>query len=388
MKDYDVIDKIQPNVSLKLFFKSLMHNLPKDPYHLLKGSILRGDYEYYYFNYGRNAISFLFKQMKFKKVIFPAFICPSLVQAAISAKVRPEFIDVNLDDFNLNQASIEEADLGDVDAIFAVHTFGVPFDVEKIAGTARKYGIYLIEDCALALFSKYSGKYVGNFGDFVLFSMYKQIPNLYGAILLTNNGLNNGLKEIELIKEKLRPADLIRFLYLTHGPHQCPINMIRRKKPLPTSSDDLYEQKAPNDLSLHLFNHSFEGLVEQVRRKNVVVDYYLDQVKDSKYLIFQKFGKKSVPSWFNFSVRLIPEISNIRDPLLLKLRKKGIFCDRVWYDSPVMLKEFEEYIDEGKYPNTTLLSKSIINLPIKSDYSKKDVNFLFDEIKKSIEGLI
>ena len=385
MKNYDVIDRIRPNVSFKLFFKSLIqNNLPKDPYHLLKTSIFKRDYEYYYFNYGRSAIRFLFNSMKFKKVIFPAFICPTLVRAAISANVRPIFIDVNLDDFNLDQASLEVIDYEDVDAIFAVHTFGVPFDVEKIKSLTRKYGVYLIEDSALALFAKYNEKYCGNFGDFVLFSMYKQTPNLAGAILLSDADL----EKPRLMTERLQLRDLIRLIQLTHGPHQYPINLLRRKKPLPTPSDDLYEEKAPNDLSHHLFNQSLEVLGEQVRLKNVVVDYYLDRVKDSEYIIFQKFDKNSVPSWYNFSVRLTPDIANIRDSLLLKLRKKGIFCDRVWYDSPVMLKEFKEYIDPGKYPNATLLSKSIVNLPIKPDYSKEDVDFLFDEIKKSIESLI
>ena len=56
-----------------------------------------------FFNYGRNALYSLFKQ-KFsgEGVIFPAFICPTLVWAAVKAGVRPHFVDVSLEDFNLD----------------------------------------------------------------------------------------------------------------------------------------------------------------------------------------------------------------------------------------------------------------------------------------------
>ena len=93
------------------------------------------------------------------------------------------------------------------------------------------------------------------------------------------------------------------------------------------------------------------------------------------------------PAWFNFSVRLLPEFARIRDALLIALRRKGIFGDRLWHDSPVVLNTFHDYLEDN-CPNARLLAKSVINLPIKADYQERDVDYLFDFTEEAIRRLI
>ena len=50
-------------------------------------------------------------------------------------------------------------------AITIVHYLGNPVDMVKIKNLAKKYNLYILEDCALALGAKIKKKHVGLFGD-------------------------------------------------------------------------------------------------------------------------------------------------------------------------------------------------------------------------------
>ena len=66
---------------------------------------------------------------------------------------------------------------------------GIPADMEKIIKIKKKYKLFVIEDCALALGSKYKKKHVGLIGDLGVFSFYpvKHITTIEGGMLITNN---------------------------------------------------------------------------------------------------------------------------------------------------------------------------------------------------------
>ena len=57
-------------------------------------------------------------------------------------------------------------------AVIAVHLYGQACDLDALVSICDKNEIYLIEDCAQAHFTKYKGKYVGNFGIAGTFSFY------------------------------------------------------------------------------------------------------------------------------------------------------------------------------------------------------------------------
>ena len=60
--------------------------------------------------------------------------------------------------------------------------------MNKISKIAKKKGLYLVEDCAEALGSKYNGKFVSYFGDISVFSFFgnKTITTGEGGMLVTN----------------------------------------------------------------------------------------------------------------------------------------------------------------------------------------------------------
>lgn len=376
MVKYDV------NKRIPLFHRSIKSNKLPDIYNLLRSKILFKDYYPHYFNYGRNALSFLFKKLNFKrKIVFPAFICPSIAYSAIESGAKPIFVDADLDDFNINTNALDDLDFSEVDAVLAAHTFGFPFNVRQILKFRGENRFHLIEDCAHAFFSRINERFVGNFGDSVLFSMNKQISNLPGAILLSDYRDDNHLKE-EGIFENMRS-----YLSIIDSPHQIIQDLIRVNKKLPEESSVFTRNlKKPSSFAVSNFIHGFLELERSIKKKNEISKYYYEKLRTNSYFIPQKIRKGNSPSWFNFNVRLKPDISNIRDQLLINLRKKGIFCDRVWYKPPVFLNIFGH--SPENYPNASLLANSIINLPLDSNYSKEDIDFLIDSMEDIINKLM
>jgi len=337
-----------------------------------------------FFNYGRHALYSLFKQ-KFsgEGVIFPAFICPTLVWAAVKAGVRPHFVDVSLEDFNLDIGLVSDKDIETNKTLFLNHTFGVPADIDEIR-TKLRDRTYIIEDVAQALFARYRDKHVGTLGDSVLVSMYKQTPNISGAVLLTDSKLS------EPAKGSLKAGDLARLLWLTSGPHGYMVRLLRQRRSISGQTGEVRridDARQPSALALRLFETLLRGLQDSVDQKRIVVRHYQKRAEASQYLIPQQVDSGKEPSWFNFSVRLVPEIAHIRDTLLIELRRKGFFCDHLWHDAPVATGTFRDYL-QGDYPHARLLAKSVINLPIKADYREGDVDYLFDSIEGAIKRLI
>lgn len=383
---YDIVNRVSPGTLCRAVFNCVKGQ--NDTYisrYLYDSGIIEKGKNLAFFNSGRNALYLLF-QRKFagKEIIFPAFICPTVILAAVKAGVKPNLIDVNLEDFNLDINNVLEEELASADALFVNHTFGVPADMDKILESMRQRPIYLIEDMAQALFARYKNKYVGRFGHAVLLSMYKQVPNINGAILLSDLNIEKFDSSI------IGCAELARLFWLTSGPQQYGLNLVRQRRHLSSISTELQQLpklRRPSPLSLSLFATMLPTLRESVARKRVILGHYQKRADVSKYLIPQRIDVANEPSGFNFSVRLRPEIAHIRDSLLAALRRRGIFLDRLWHDAPVSLPFFRDYLKQD-CRNAQLLAKSVINMPVKEGYQESDVNSLFDTLEGTIERLI
>lgn len=72
-----------------------------------------------------------------------------------------------------------------VSALYLIHYFGFPQPLQLARSFCDAHGIALIEDCAISLFSRDHGTWLGSVGDLALFSTYKTIPLPHGGILVT-----------------------------------------------------------------------------------------------------------------------------------------------------------------------------------------------------------
>ena len=102
---------------------------------------------------------------------------------------KPIFIDSLLPNGNIDCNQIEKKITSKTKGILIVHYMGIPVQIDKILKIKKKYNLFLIEDCALALVSRYKKKHVVLFGDLGVFSFYpvKHITTIEGGMLITNN---------------------------------------------------------------------------------------------------------------------------------------------------------------------------------------------------------
>jgi CDP-6-deoxy-D-xylo-4-hexulose-3-dehydrase len=121
---------------------------------------------------------------------FPTTVNPILMWGMV-----PVFVDVDIPTYNIRSDLIEAAITGKTRAIMLAHTLGNPYDLDEITRLARKYNLWLIEDCCDALGSTYApaadGKprLVGTFGDIGTVSFYPahHITMGEGGAVFTNN---------------------------------------------------------------------------------------------------------------------------------------------------------------------------------------------------------
>lgn len=110
-------------------------------------------------------------------------IVPILYQNAI-----PVFADVD-DTYNMAPADVERRITPRTRAILAVHLFGNPCDMDALCDIARRYHLWLIEDCSQAHLTEYKGRLVGTIGHIGCFSLQqsKHMTTGDGGMTITSH---------------------------------------------------------------------------------------------------------------------------------------------------------------------------------------------------------
>ena len=123
------------------------------------------------------------------EVILPAFTIISCAQAVVRAGAKPVLVDTDPRTWNMDVARIEERITPKTKAIMAVHTYGLPVDMQPVLQLAEKYDLKIIEDAAEAIGQNYYGRPCGSFGDVSVFSFYanKHVTTGEGGMIATNN---------------------------------------------------------------------------------------------------------------------------------------------------------------------------------------------------------
>ena len=121
-------------------------------------------------------------------------ILPGLTWQATAATVSdinaiPILVDVVEDTWCIDPAKIEQAITSKTKAIIPVHLYGNFADMDAIMNIAKKYGIYVVEDCAHKHGGEWKGKKAGSIGDVGSFSfqLSKHLTAGEGGALTTNN---------------------------------------------------------------------------------------------------------------------------------------------------------------------------------------------------------
>ena len=166
----------------------------------------------------RNAIYYLFKALKPASgqltVLAPDYNSGNEVLALEAAGALIRYFPVGHDG-QVNVADIDRlCDVHQPDVLYVIHYLGWPQPIRSLAELARRRGIWLVEDCALALLSDAGTQPLGSFGHWSIFCLYKTLPLPNGACLVENAEHLAGLDDIRLRQAGLpsvlgRTAELV-----------------------------------------------------------------------------------------------------------------------------------------------------------------------------------
>ena len=136
---------------------------------------------------------------KNSEIIVPSNTYIATILAIVRLGFKAVLVEPDIKTYNIDSQKIEEKINKNTKVIIAVHLYGKSANMDDIAYLAKKYNLFIIEDCAQAHGASFKAKKVGSFG-IGAFSFYptKNLGALGdgGAIVLDDEDLYLKLKAL------------------------------------------------------------------------------------------------------------------------------------------------------------------------------------------------
>jgi dTDP-4-amino-4,6-dideoxygalactose transaminase len=122
------------------------------------------------------------------EILTPAYNCGAEIDPFINVGAKVIYYRIN------NKAKIDILDIKErvspfTKIIYVSHFFGWPQDIVELAEWCRTRNIFLVEDCALCLFSQGPDETIGRIGDAAIYSFVKTLPMPDGGALVLKDSV-------------------------------------------------------------------------------------------------------------------------------------------------------------------------------------------------------
>jgi len=243
--------------------------------------------------------------------------------------------------------------------------------MDKIIEIAKKYDLFIVEDCAHAIETKYDGRDAGTFGDFGCFSFYvtKNVVTAEGGMITTN---------------RKDWADKLK-IYALHG-------MSRDAwKRYSDAGFKHYEVIVPGfkynmtDLQASIGIHQLNRVEKCLSRRIEIWNRYDGAFRDLPVIIPVETPRNLVHARHLYTVLIDREsVGCDRDTFQERMQKQNIgtgihytslhlqpyYCDKYNYKT-------------GDFPATEYVSERTISLPLGPNMTDEDVSDVINAVKES-----
>ncbi|WP_168418554.1 dTDP-4-amino-4,6-dideoxygalactose transaminase [Acinetobacter towneri] len=137
------------------------------------------------------------------EIIMPSYTFVSTANAFVLRGAKIVFVDIDPTTMNINADLIEAAITNKTKAIVPVHYAGVGCDMDKIMQLAEQYQLFVIEDAAQGMMSRFKGKMLGTIGHLGTYSFHETknyTSGGEGGLLIIND--KRFIERAEIIREK------------------------------------------------------------------------------------------------------------------------------------------------------------------------------------------
>lgn len=287
------------------------------------------------------------------EILVPGFGFAAAANMVVAVGAKPIFVDVDPATMLMDPEKIEAVITKSTKGIMPIHSYGNVCDMDRIVQIAKSKKLFVFEDVAEAMFSKWNGRFAGTYSDVSAFSLHatKTVTTGEGGMVLTHN--EDLKKKMALIKSHGMAGK--KYWHVCHAYN---FRMTNFQAALGVAQ----LEKAP--------------VIIQERRR--VYDLYKKHLRTVDGIRIQEIAKNVDPVIWAMPIVIQPEAFKFsRDELIDQLLSAGIetrpgfytFNQMGMYDSPLL-------------KNSDVLAKNIICLPFYTAMNESDVQFISQEILK------
>jgi hypothetical protein len=297
-------------------------------------------------------------------VLMPAYNCGSEVEALARAGVTCVFYDIS-EELRPQEHILESLLTPDVKALYVIHYFGFPQDVERWRKWCSERDLLLIEDAAMAWLSSLNGRPTGSFGNLALFCLYKSVGLPDGGCTIANTPARPsgtkatlGVRELTIrhaswLAQRSSPIAALHFRLGGLSPRLSRL----------TPSEDEFElgdpDSRPSRATERLLSRTADAAVAERRRANY--RYLMERLADVVEPIFPELPAGASP--VGFPIWASPERQN---ELLAVTARYGVIGSRFW-------KRPHPTLDQEKFPHAAFARYNSFVLPVHQELRTDDL---------------
>ena len=275
------------------------------------------------------------------------------IAAIVQCGAKPVLVDV-AEDFLMDMDKAEKAITSKTKAIIPVYLNGRMCDMDRLMRIAKKHNLIVIEDAAQSLGAKYKGKMAGSFGFSGCFSFYPaKILGCFGdgGAITTDN---------------LKIAENIRYLR-DHG---------QKSK---TSIVFFGWNSRLDNLQAAILNVKFKYAPQWIERRREIAKIYDAGLKNIPQIKLPPQLDKTHQDVFQNYVMRVQK----RDELFQFLKEKGV---ETLIKDPIANHLHPQLgLSHFKLPLTEKLAKEVISLPMYSELTQKQIEYVIKSVQEFYE---
>ena len=298
------------------------------------------------------------------EVIVAAQTHVATAHAVEAVGAKAVFVDCEANTGNINPELISAAITKKTRAIGLVHFLGIPCNMDAIMEVADKHGLYVIEDCALAIGSRFRGKHVGLFGHAACFSFYpvKHITTGDGGMLVSR------VPELAQKVGKARAFGVDR-------------SFAERSIPGMYDVPTLGINYRLSDINSSIGRQQLKRIDEiLLRRADNFKKLKLGLSGIENTTVLDSSNIDSLNSHYCLSIVLEGKLGKSRNAIVSRLKTEGIGTS-VYYPHPVPRLSYyrERYgYDAARYQQAARISDQSIALPVGPHLTNDDMSYICD----------
>ena len=278
----------------------------------------------------------------------------TVLNMIVKVGAKPVFVDCDLVTRNIDLGQVEAAITPRTKAIIPTHYPGALVDLDALYALAKRRGLRVIEDAALALGSRWRGQNVGAIGDLVSFSFHpnKNITSIEGGALVVND------------EAEAKRVEALRFHGISYLPDRTrDVALAGGKFNLP-------------DVNARIGCAQLERLPEFLSRRRSLVDRYFARFEtDPACVLPPRPREGDGQSWNMFCVLLPLERMTITRQGFRDAMESRSIATGVSYEALNLCTLGRRNGGrEGQCPNAERIARETVTLPLHVAMTEADVD--------------